>query len=224
MSISTRATAPKKQLKLRQGRLSQAALSQIIQSLRQDGVAIFPTETVYGIGASAFSHRGIRRIYQLKGRRWNKPLALLVPTLEAAAPMVEEIPSEAFRLAKDFWPGPMTLIFRASALGRLVTGGLETLGVRIPDHPFALELLQKVGLPLATTSVNRSGDEPAVSGVHAAKMFGAKVDWMIDGGVCPIKASSTVLDLSSYPFTVKRLGSISKKDLEHALSKTRSST
>ncbi len=225
MSTSTRATARKiaQKVRARSGRIPAVVLSQVIASLHQDGVAIFPTETVYGIGASAFSHRGIRRIYQLKGRRWNKPLALLVPTLEAAAPMVETLPPEAFRLADAFWPGPMTLIFRASALGRLVTGGLETLGVRIPDHPFALALLKGVGLPLATTSVNRSGEEPATSGLSAAKLFGSKVDWLIDGGACAIKKASTVIDLSSYPFTVKRLGSIAKKDLEHTLSTTRSS-
>jgi L-threonylcarbamoyladenylate synthase len=220
MSTSTRVTGRKparRAIRLRGHRLPPAALSQLIDDLRAGSIAIFPTETVYGIGTSAFSHGGIRRIYALKGRRWNKPLALLVPSLEAAAPLVEDIPPEAFRLAEEFWPGPMTLVFRASALGKLVTGGLPTMGVRIPDHPFALAILRTVGVPLATTSVNRSGEDPATSGVSAAKIFGSKVEWMIDGGACPLKEASSVIDLSHYPFTIKRQGSIAKQALENVL-------
>ena len=175
---------------------------------------IFPTETVYGIGTSVFSRPGIRRIYALKGRRERKPLALLVHSLAAAKPLLESIPAEAERLAKRFWPGPLTLIFKASSLGRLVTGGLATIGVRIPDHPVALALLKAVGVPLATTSVNRSGQKPAVSGVQAAKLFGKKVEFLIDGGTCRVKTASSVIDLSHYPFMVIREGAISKKVLE----------
>src|SRR5450631_635114 len=104
MSTSTRATGRKSagRVRLKSNRLPSDILSQVIRELRAGGVVIFPTETVYGIGASAFSHLGIRRIYQLKGRRWNKPLALLVPSLEAAAPLVEKIPPEAFQLAEEF--------------------------------------------------------------------------------------------------------------------------
>ena len=160
MSTSTRVTVRKKRsslLQARSGKLPVAILDAIARSLKEGSVAIFPTETVYGIGTSVFSREGIRTIYQLKGRTWRKPLALLVPSLEAAGPLVEHIPKEAFRLAKAFCPGPITLVLKASALGRLVTGGTETIAVRIPDHPVALALLKKVGLPLATTSVNKSG-------------------------------------------------------------------
>jgi L-threonylcarbamoyladenylate synthase len=209
MSTSTRVTGRKA--------LPPKVLSKIVETLIAGGVAIFPTETVYGIGTSAFSIHGIRRIYQLKGRKWNKPLALLVSSLEDAVPLVDEIPSEAFRLSKAYWPGPMTLVFRASPLGKLVTGGLATIGVRVPDHPVALGLLKGLGMPMATTSVNRSGQEPAVSGEVAAKLFGSKVEWMVDGGVCRIQEASSVVDLSHYPFTIKRHGAIRKKDLEKTL-------
>ncbi len=201
------------------GQLPARVLSHVVQTLLAGGVAIFPTETVYGIGASAFSHGGIKRIYKLKGRKWNKPLALLVTSLDAAAPLLKDVPPEAFHLAKTFWPGPMTLVLQASPLGKLVTGGLPTIGVRVPDHPVALAVLKAVGLPLATTSVNRSGEEPATSGEEAATLFGSQVDWLIDGGACVIKEASSVVDLSHYPFSVKRQGSISKKDLEKALLK-----
>ena len=175
---------------------------------------IFPTETVYGIGTSAFSPTGIRRIYELKGRHGRKPLALLVHSIEAARPLVEEIPVEALRLAERFWPGPLTLVLKASALGRLVTGGLATIGIRIPNHPTALALLMRTKIPLATTSVNRSGQKPAISGIQASKLFGEKVDYLIDGGLCRGKTASSVIDLSHYPFTVIRDGAIPKKILE----------
>jgi len=220
MSTSTRATGRSplgQSVRLKARRLPAGVLSKVVDALRRDGVAIFPTETVYGIGASAFSHAGIRRIYQLKGRRWNKPLALLVPSLEAASPLVETIPPEAIRLAEAFWPGPMTLVLTASPLGKLVTGGLATIGVRIPNHPVALGILRAVGVPLATTSVNRSGQKPATSGRTAARLFGSKVDWMIDGGVCRMQEASSVIDVSRFPFTVKRQGAIPKQDLERTL-------
>jgi len=208
MSISTRVTGHKLPLR---------TLGRIASDLHAGAVIIFPTETVYGIGTSVFSLTGIQRIYKLKGRHGRKPLALLVPSLKAAAPLVETIPKEAERLAERFWPGPLTLVFKASALGRLVTGGLATIGVRIPDHPIALALLKKVGIPLATTSVNRSGQKPALSGKAAAALFGAHVEWMLDGGVCRVKEASSVIDLSHFPFTVIRDGAISKKELESAL-------
>jgi len=222
MSTSTRATARKSKVQSRSirassGKLSSDALQEIAEALQAGAVAIFPTETVYGIGTSVFSPAGIRRIYQLKGRQWKKPLALLVPTLEAARPLVEHLPPEAAHLANLFWPGPLTLILRASALGRLVTGGIETIGVRIPDHPIALGILRKTGIPLATTSVNRSGEEPAVTGRAAAKLFKAKVEWTIDAGACRVKEASSVVDMSHYPFTVIREGAILKKALEEAL-------
>jgi L-threonylcarbamoyladenylate synthase len=192
-------------------------LTRIAADLQTGAVAIFPTETVYGIGTSVFSPSGIQRIYRLKGRRGRKPLALLVPSLAAAGPLVETVPPEAERLAKKFWPGPLTLIFKASPLGRLVTGGLATIGVRIPDHPIALALLKKAGIPFATTSVNRSGEKPAVTGAACSRLFGSKVDWLIDGGSCRVKTASSVVDLSHYPFMVLREGAISKKVLEKTL-------
>jgi L-threonylcarbamoyladenylate synthase len=216
MSTSTRATAPKRRLTARR-RLSSAQLAALVEGLRAGHLAIFPTETVYGLGASVFAPSALRRIYHLKGRASRKPLALLVHHLRAAAPLIESIPVEAIRLAERFWPGPLTLVFKASALGRLVMGGLQTVGVRIPAHPLALQLLEAIGVPLATTSVNRSGDDPAVSAPAAAKRFGAAVEWLLDGGPCRVKEPSSVVDVSSYPFTVIREGAIAKKALEEVL-------
>jgi L-threonylcarbamoyladenylate synthase len=208
MSTSTRVTGRK---------IPSKTLDKIAADLQAGAVVIFPTETVYGIGTSVFSLSGIRRIYRLKGRQGRKPLALLVPTLAAAAPLVESIPPEAVRLAEEFWPGPLTLVLKASPLGRLVTGGLTTIGLRIPDHPIALGLLQKTGIPLATTSVNRSGQKPATSGKACAALFGSQVDWLIDAGICRVQTASSVVDLTHYPFMVVREGALPKKILEKAL-------
>jgi len=226
----------------RSQKIPAAVLSRLSADLAAGAVAIFPTETVYGIGTSVFSPSGIQRIYKLKGRQGRKPLALLVPCLAAAGPLVETFPPEAERLAEKFWPGPLTLIFKASPLGQLVTGGMATIGVRIPDHPIALAILKKAGVPLATTSVNRSGQKPAVSGMACRRFLslalarGPKsrssaaaedprdspgapptVDWLLDAGTCRVKSASSVVDLSHYPFTIIREEAIPRKLLEKAL-------
>jgi L-threonylcarbamoyladenylate synthase len=215
MSTSTRATARNVIRAAR--RLSPSQLSAIVQGLKGGHLAIFPTETVYGLGASAFAPGALRRIYALKGRNDRKPLAVLVDRLEAAIPLIERIPPEAHRLAKAFWPGPLTLVMKASPIGRLVVGGIEAIGVRIPDHPIALQILKEVGLPLATTSVNHSGERAITTGTAAAKHFGSKVEWLVDGGACRVKEASSVVDVSSYPFTVIREGALGKKRLEEVL-------
>lgn len=220
MSTSTRAIEPRKKThshRLPTGRLSPDLLAALAADLESGAVAIFPTETVYGIGTSAFSISGVRRIYALKGRRERKPLAVLVSELASAVPLVQSIPPEATRLAKAFWPGPLTLVFAASPLGQLITGGLTTVGIRIPDHPIALSILRAAKVPLATTSVNRSGEEPATSGAQSRKLFGNQVDWLLDSGACRVKVASSVVDLSHFPFTVIREGAISKKKLEDVL-------
>lgn len=189
----------------------------IARELRAGAVVILPTETVYGLGASPFHREAIQRIYALKGRRWHKPLALLTHSLKAAAPLIDEIPPEAQHMADAFCPGPITLVLKASPLGQMLMGGLPTIGVRIPDHPFALKLLRVLGTPLAATSVNRSGEDPATSASGCRKIFGKKVDHLFDGGVCRVKEPSSVVDFSHYPFTIIREGAIGRRKLEETL-------
>lgn len=218
MSTSTRVTALScKTLRVRSGKLPAKSLAALCSDLVAGAVVIFPTETVYGLGASVFHPRSIRRIYQLKGRTWRKPLAILVSSLESAWPLIEEIPPEAQRLAVRFWPGPLTLILKASSLGRIVAGGLSSIAVRVPDHPIANAILEKVGVPLATTSVNRAGQTPASTGLEAKRLFGSQVNWLIDGGPCRVKQPSSVVDLTHYPFMVIRDGAINKRSLESVL-------
>jgi L-threonylcarbamoyladenylate synthase len=218
MSTSTRATGLKtKTVRIRRKHIQKALLKEIAGDIRGGAVAIFPTETVYGMGTSAFSRRGIKNIYRLKGRRWNKPLQLLVPSLNAALPLVEAIPDEAFRLAKKFCPGPITFILPASPLGRMVTGGLNAIGIRVPDHSLVLSLLKAVGVPVAATSANLSGRQPATTGAQARQLFEKKVDWLIDGGACRLSRASSVIDFTRFPFTVRREGAIGRKILEKVI-------
>jgi L-threonylcarbamoyladenylate synthase len=176
-------------------------------------VAVFPTDTVYGIGASVFRPAAVRRIYKLKGRSYKKPLPLLVATRAQAEPLVEPLSPRLKRLLDDYWPGPLTVVFKTSALGRIATGGKETVAIRIPDHPAARAILAAFGAPLATTSANPSGKPPAVTGTTAKRMFGGRADAILDGGRCPGGVASTVLDASSFQWTLVREGAVPKKTL-----------
>lgn len=174
---------------------------------------VFPTDTVYGLGARAFDRRAIRRVYRLKGRRWEKPLVYLAASLMQILPFIEPPGALVRRVMKRYWPGPLTLICSASPAGRLLTGGRVTLGVRVPDHPVTLALLNAIDEPLATTSANRSG-EPAVSqGSEAVRLFRGRVDLILDAGVTPLQRESTVLDVTTTPWLVVREGAIPKAQI-----------
>jgi L-threonylcarbamoyladenylate synthase len=188
-------------------------LRETVRILREGGVAVFPTDTVYGIGASVFRPGAIRRIYRLKGRSYKKPLPLLVADPRQAEPLVEPLSDRLRRLLRDRWPGPLTVVFRTSSLGKLATGGKETVAVRVPDHPAARALLKAVGSPLAVTSANPSGKPPAATGAAARRMFGGRVEVLWDGGRCPVGVASTVLDASSLQWTLVREGAVKKKEL-----------
>ena len=196
-----------------------AAILQAARTLASGGLVAFPTETVYGLGADATNATAIARLYAAKGRPSFNPLIAHVTSV-AAARVLAAFDTAAEKLAAKFWPGPLTLVLRKRPdcpVAELATAGLDTIAVRVPDHPIPLALLKAVGVPLATTSVNRSGQPPATSGPAAHKLFGTKVEWVIDGGTCHIQEASSVVDLSSYPFTVIREGAIAKSQLEHVL-------
>ena len=199
--------------KLPKGKVPLAVVLEAKGVLEAGGVVVFPTDTVYGIGASVFRPRAVRRIYQLKGRSYRKPLPLLVAGFAQARALVEPIAPRLQKLLDHYWPGPLTVVFKTSSLGRWATGGRETVAVRIPDHPAALALLKAAGVPLAVTSANPSGKKPAVTGAQAAKVFGGRVEALLDAGACPGGKASTVLDASSFAWTLVREGAVSKKEL-----------
>jgi len=188
-------------------------MESVSKALANGGVVVFPTDTVYGMGASVFRPLAIRRIYKMKGRSWKKPLPFLVSDVEQALSLVEPPDRKLQRLLRTWWPGPLTVVFKTSSLGRWTTGGKETLALRIPKHPVALAILREAGAPLAVTSANRSGQKETLTGEHVARLFFGKADVIVDGGPCQRGVPSTVLDVSSSAWTLVREGAVSREEL-----------
>ena len=192
-------------------------LNQAVQLLRDGGVVAFPTDTVYGVGVDPFQSEAVRRLYRIKGRPEDKPIAILVGSIEDVA-RVAQTPSRTFsRLADRFWPGGLTLIVETRELPPEITAGGSTVGVRMPDHPLTLELLRGFGGPIATTSANRSGQNPATSAEEVGAQLGGRVNLIVDGGDTITKVASTVLDLSVSPPKILRHGGISEELLMECL-------
>ena len=170
---------------------------------------VYPTETVYGLGADAFQTCAVRRVYAIKGRDFGKPIGLVVSDEQMVRKVVAAIPEVARALMKRFWPGPLTLVFRASeGVPREVLGGGETVAVRISSSPVVRDLLDLYGRPLTATSANRSGVRAACSAQEAMEQVGAEVDLVLDGGPSEDEVSSTVVDVSEGRLRVLRMGKI----------------
>ena len=192
-------------------------LNQAVELLKDGGVVAFPTDTVYGVGVDPLQPQAVRKLYRIKGRPDNKPIAILVGSIEDVE-RVAQSPSEPFsRLADRFWPGGLTLILEARDLPPEITAGGNTVGVRMPDHPLTLELLREFGGPIATTSANRSGEDPATSAREVDAQLGDRVNLIVDGGDTITKVASTVLDLSASPPRILRHGGISEQMLMECL-------
>lgn len=185
--------------------------------LRAGGLVAFPTETVYGLGADATSSDAVLGIYETKGRPRFNPLIVHVADLEMAEQLVELSPL-ALRLAA-FWPGPLTLVLprRADAgLSDLVTAGLDTVGIRIPDHPLALALIRATGRPLAAPSANPSGKLSPTTAAQVIRGFAGTVP-VLDGGPCRAGVESTILAVSGDTVTQLRAGALPREEIEAAL-------
>lgn len=162
--------------------------------LRNGGLVAFPTETVYGLGANAYNEEAVARIFELKGRPRFDPLIVHVASVEGALEVFSNIPDPARDLMRRFWPGPLTLVLpKRSSLPDLVTAGLPTVAVRMPDHPIALRLIREAGVPIAAPSANRFGRTSPTTAGHVRRQFPSGLDDLIDGGPCPIGVESTVL-------------------------------
>ncbi len=176
---------------------------------------IFPTETVYGLGANALDATAVAKIYRIKGRPSTSPLIVHVASVEAAQAIVQEWPESASRLAARFWPGPLTLVLRKRAIvPDIVTAGLDTVGVRMPDHPLALELIRQAGVPVAAPSANRFTELSPTRVEHLPESVRQAADLILDGGPSPVGIESTVLSLAADPPQLLRPGMISRAELE----------
>ncbi len=182
--------------------------------LREGGLVAFPTDTVYGVGALVFHQQAVDRLYIAKVRDREKAIPVLVANVRDLNRIAKHVPPAAWQLAGAFWPGALSMVLERSALvPDAVTAGGPTVAVRVPDHPVALALIERVGAPLATTSANLSGQPSAVTADEVEASLGDAIDLILDGGPCPGGVASTVIDLSVTPPRIVRQGPIRWEDL-----------
>jgi L-threonylcarbamoyladenylate synthase len=182
--------------------------------IRAGGLVAFPTETVYGLGANALDPKAVARIFAAKGRPFTSPLIVHVSSAAMAREVVSEWPSAAEVLAHTFWPGPLTLVLpRSAQIPDIVTGGLGTVGVRVPSHPVALEFIEAAGVPVAGPSANLFTHLSPTTAEHVRRGLGTLVDLVLDGGSSEVGIESTVLSLAEGPVLL-RPGMVSQARIE----------
>jgi L-threonylcarbamoyladenylate synthase len=186
--------------------------------LRAGGLVAFPTETVYGLGADASNPEAVARLYSVKGRPVAHPVIIHFASPEKAFEWGRAIPEDARKLAAAFWPGPLTLILQRSGKAKdFVTGGQDNVGVRVPAHPVAHELLAQFGAGVAAPSANRFGRISPTTAAHVREDLGSDVDLVLEGGASEVGIESTIVDLSSGTPAILRPGFISGKDIRDVL-------
>jgi len=186
--------------------------------LKSGEVVAFPTETVYGLGADASNPAAVAKIYALKGRPSSHPVIVHLASVAALSDWAVEVPAAAMRLAQRFWPGPLTLVLRrAPHVPDAVTGGQETVAIRVPSHPVARALLEAFGGGIAAPSANRFGRVSATTAAHVRAEFGEAVACVLDGGECDVGIESTIVDASSARLSLLRPGGVSSSELAQAL-------
>lgn len=190
-------------------------LQEAAKLLRENEAVAFPTETVYGLGANAMDDEAIAKIFEAKGRPSDNPLIVHIGTKSQLDGIVKEIPPVAEKLMAHFWPGPLTIILpRKEGISERVTAGLNTVGVRMPDHPVALALIEEANVPVAAPSANRSGRPSPTLASHVYEDLNGKIAGIVDGGATGVGVESTVIDCTSTVPTILRPGGITKEQLE----------
>lgn len=198
--------------------IEKEAIRQAGDIIQQGGLVAFPTETVYGLGADALKAQAAMKIYQAKGRPSDNPLIVHIAERDALYSIVENVPETAVRLAEKFWPGPLTMILpKTDCVPLDTTGGLDTVAVRMPDHPIALALIQASGGFVAAPSANTSGRPSPTKAEHVAEDLTGRIDMIIDGGTVGIGLESTIIDLSGTMPTILRPGAITLEMLSEVI-------
>ena len=192
------------------------ALDKAVDIIDEGGVIAFPTDTVYGIGVSAFNEYSIERLFRVKGRSLQKAIPILIGDARELIKITAQVPSNAKKLIDLFWPGALTLIFELDPDLPENLSPTGTIGVRLPDHEFALDLL-KATRPLAVTSANLAGKASALTAEQVRDQLDGKIDLILDGGRVQGGTASTVLDCTGEEFRIIREGPISWKDLKIAI-------
>ena len=197
---------------------SKKDIEEAVRILKTGGLVAFPTETVYGLGGNGLDKEAARKIYAAKGRPSDNPLILHVSKIEEVVPLVESVPEKAKLLMDSFWPGPLTLILKKSAIVPLEsTGGLDTVALRCPDNALTLELIEKAGLPIAGPSANLSGSPSPTEASHVYHDLAGRIEGILDDGAVGIGVESTILDMSTERPTLLRPGAITLEDLTEVL-------
>lgn len=193
-------------------------ISEAADILSQGGIVAIPTETVYGLAGNALDGSVTKKIYEAKGRPSDNPLIVHISELSQWAPLVRSIPESALSLAEKFWPGPLTIILPKSELiPDEVSGGLDTVAVRMPDNDIARQIITQAGVPLAAPSANLSGKPSPTSASHVIADLSGKIDAVVDGGDCKVGVESTVLSLAVTPPRILRPGGITPEMLTEVL-------
>lgn len=186
--------------------------------IRRGGLLGIPTETVYGLGANALNADACRRIYEAKGRPQDNPLIIHVPDASWLSRYCEKVPESAYRLAEAFWPGPLTMILpKKEIVPYRTTGGLETVGVRCPNHPVTMAVIAAADVPIAAPSGNTSGRPSPTSAADMLEDMDGKIDGIFDGGPCGVGVESTIIDLTCQPPRLLRAGGLPLEELERVL-------
>lgn len=201
--------------KMEETNLDNDVLDKAGEILRNGGLVAFPTETVYGLGGNALDEEAARRIYEAKGRPSDNPLIVHIAKFKDLVALVEDISENAKILMANFWPGPLTIIFKKSKLvPDAITGGLDTVAIRMPSHPLALALIEKANIPVAAPSANTSGKPSPTIAKHVVEDLDGRVDMIIDGGDTGFGVESTVVDVSGEEPMILRPGGITAEDLK----------
>ncbi len=192
-----------------QGKIKKAA----VETLKSGGIIAIPTDTVYGIGADPFNPDAVQKLYTFKGRPDGKPIPLVLSSVDDVHRVAQNLPDYFFHLTDRFWPGGLTIVVQAKNLLPVLTAGGDTVGVRIPDNPLLLQVLQAFGGPAAITSANLSGEPPAISPEEISEELASRIDLIVDGGKTPGPIPSTVYDISVSPPVIRRHGVVSEETL-----------
>lgn len=188
--------------------------------LRRGGLLGIPTETVYGLGADALNEDAVSRIFLAKGRPQDNPLIIHIPDASWLERYCRDVPPAAYRLAERFWPGPLTMILpRRDIVPLQTTGGLETVGVRCPNHPVTLAIIEAAGVPIAAPSGNTSGRPSPTTAAHMIEDMDGRIDGIVDGGPCTVGVESTIIDLTVTPPRLLRPGGLPLESLRQVLGK-----
>ncbi len=194
-------------------------IAQAADLLSKNEVVAFPTETVYGLGGNARSDEAIRKIFRAKGRPSDNPLIIHIAEREQLCEFTLEVPEKAEKLMEYFWPGPLTVIlhYKKGSLSDEATAGLDTVGVRMPDHPVALALIKAAGLPIAAPSANQSGRPSPTSALHVMEDLAGKIAGVVDGGATGVGVESTVIDCTTAIPLILRPGGVTREEIEEVI-------